>query len=172
MDGSRFDFLVQQLRGRGNRRSTLGFLSALGLGIGFAPSEHGAARKKRKKCKGQTKKCGKRCIPKSECCGGCGSGLTCCEGTCVDLKTSAANCGVCGNACLSRRCNGGFCECGVGTTCPTGCDCGLSIGTGVICAGALTATPCTSNDDCPTLSACRDRSQQVGGPVCAEPCLS
>jgi hypothetical protein len=171
MDGSRFDALVQQLHGRGNRRSTLGFLSALGLGIGFAPAERGAARKKRKKCKDQTKKCGKRCIPKGECCGGCGSGLTCCEGTCFDLTTSGANCGVCGNACRTNRCVNGACECqGIGD-CPSACRCALAFPSqaGTFCAAEqITATTCDGFEDCPPRTVCR---QTLAGNFCGTPCL-
>ena len=169
MDGERFDTLVQRLSQPRDRRSALGVLAGMGLGGFLASSPPVLAKKKRNKCKGNTRKCGKRCIPKSECCGGCASGLTCCEGVCVDLATSGSNCGVCGNACLSRICDGGSCRCGAGTMCPTGCACGLSTDNGIICTGDLTATACTSNSDCPPLSACR---QTAGGPVCAEPCLS
>ena len=41
--------------------------------------------------------------------GGCAPGLTDCSGSCVDLTTDMANCGMCGNEC-SGGCNAGECE--------------------------------------------------------------
>jgi Notch-like protein len=68
-------------------------------------------------------------------CGACGnrcaSSLTCCNGSCVNLKTSNANCGECGSACASTNtCCGSSCantktdssNCGTcGKTCLLGC---------------------------------------------------
>jgi hypothetical protein len=42
----------------------------------------------------------------------CNSGLTECNGACVDLMTSPANCGACGHACPGgQSCHGGLCPC-------------------------------------------------------------
>ncbi len=42
----------------------------------------------------------------------CATGLTECDGGCVDLKTSAGNCGACGRTCpLAQTCSGGLCPC-------------------------------------------------------------
>ena len=169
MDGERFDTLVQRLSRPRDRRSALGVLAGMGLGGFLAFSPPVLAKKKRNKCKGNTRKCGKRCIPKSECCGGCANGLTCCDGACVDLSTSRANCGVCGNACVSGPCVGGFCRCGLGVTCPEDCGCGLRIEGDLVCTGSPTAVTCDSSSDCPPLSACQ---QTGGGPICMTPCLN
>ncbi len=56
-------------------------------------------------------------------CGGgaaCASGMGCCAGACVDVSTSAENCGECGNACTaaSPTCEAGSCVCpGAGREC-------------------------------------------------------
>ena len=43
-------------------------------------------------------------------CAACASGLTNCSGTCVNLETSAADCGACGNVCASGDvCTSGVC---------------------------------------------------------------
>jgi len=42
----------------------------------------------------------------------CSPGLTDCGGTCIDVLTSASNCGACGNLCPSgQSCTGGLCPC-------------------------------------------------------------
>lgn len=42
-----------------------------------------------------------------ECGSGCGGGLACCDGVCIDLSASPAHCGACGNACsLDEFCGG------------------------------------------------------------------
>ncbi|MFO0652579.1 MAG: MXAN_6577-like cysteine-rich protein, partial [Polyangiales bacterium] len=41
--------------------------------------------------------------------GDCATGLTSCGAACVDLQTSATNCGACGNVCATGRCSGGVC---------------------------------------------------------------
>lgn len=45
--------------------------------------------------------------------GSCDAGLSLCGGTCIDLSTSASNCGACGNACQTKgeHCSGGKCMC-------------------------------------------------------------
>lgn len=172
MDGDRFDSLVQRLGARGNRRGAIGVLGAIGFGGLFTAAETGLARKKRrkKKCKGDTKKCAKRCIPKTECCGDCGA-LTCCNGSCVDLATSGANCGACGNACLSNVCANGACKCQGNGNCPGTCKCFLSFPSqaGLFCqAEELSTQMCDSIDDCPFQTVCR---QTIGGNFCGTPCV-
>jgi len=49
----------------------------------------------------------------------CGTGLTLCAGRCVDLTTSAANCGACGRACTAmQRCASGTCVGMMQASCP------------------------------------------------------
>jgi DNA-binding beta-propeller fold protein YncE len=45
----------------------------------------------------------------SDCPAVCAPGQSFCEGTCVDLKTSTAHCGACGNACVAAACTAGVC---------------------------------------------------------------
>ncbi len=44
------------------------------------------------------------------CCSSCGPGQADCGGACVNLGSDALNCGACGNACASGRCDNGFCR--------------------------------------------------------------
>lgn len=56
--------------------------------------------------------------------GACASGLTRCDGVCVDLQTDRSNCGACQKPCASGVCAGGVCGPG-GGACPAGqTDCG------------------------------------------------
>jgi hypothetical protein len=45
----------------------------------------------------------------------CATGTTVCGAQCVNLQTSAANCGRCGNAYGGRVCVAGACACPTGT---------------------------------------------------------
>jgi hypothetical protein len=154
MDGSRFDAWTR----RRMSLATGGLLASfLGTGV-FAGVEA-------KKCKGNKRKCGKKCISKKKCCGGCGE-QTCCKGKCVDLATNPGNCGLCGNACASGECVHGACTCtNFFDDCPqgVGCSCGLYVGGGTVCF----STPdgqCAENDDCPIGSVCLLNGQ------CSGPC--
>jgi hypothetical protein len=89
MDASRFDFLTRSLAAH-SRRHVSRALAGLGFAgmLGAASALPAVAGKRRKrKCKGNTKKCGKRCIPRANCCSdkGCDSslGLICVDGQCV-----------------------------------------------------------------------------------------
>ena len=87
----------------------------------------------------------------------CASGLTICNLGCVDTKTSNANCGTCGNACVNAHtCSAGTCICPSGyTDCNGQCvnpqidvancgGCGKAC-SGVCSAGACQASSCTTN---------------------------
>jgi hypothetical protein len=155
MDGSRFDAWTR----RRMSLATGGLLASFcGIGV-FAGVEA-------KKCKGNKRKCGKKCISKKKCCGGCGE-QTCCKGKCVDLATNPGNCGLCGNACASGECVHGVCTCtNFLEDCPQSmpCSCGVYVGGGAACFGGF-AGPCDENDDCPIGSVC------MGNNLCSEPCL-
>jgi hypothetical protein len=70
--------------------------------------------------------CGKACGSGSVCNGGvcttgCGSGLSLCDGACINVETDVANCGACGKVCAvpsggSAACTGGKCL----SVCPAG----------------------------------------------------
>jgi hypothetical protein len=132
MDSNRFDRLTTALAAGPSRRGILRLISGGGLlaVLGRAGSDEAAARKKgkkkKKKCKGTTKTCGKRCIPKSNCCTSrqCPQGEVCRNGRCSNCLISE-DCtppSVCRQAaCEDGRCvfapipgGGQTLECGVG----------------------------------------------------------
>lgn len=155
MDGSRFDAWTR-------RRVGLATAISIATPLGVGPFREAVS----KKCKGKKKKCGKKCISKKKCCGGCGQ-KTCCKGTCVDLATNAAHCGLCGNACASGECVHGACTCeNFFDDCPqgVGCSCGLYVGGGAVCFDGISGM-CNDNDDCPIGSACLVNN------TCSKPCL-
>lgn len=80
MDSSRFDALTRSLHRHDSSRRALLCAVAGGLaaaGLASVPIAD-AARRKKKKCKNGTTRCGKKC---------------------VDLSSSAKNCGTCKNSC-------------------------------------------------------------------------
>lgn len=88
-----FDNALLYLTSQNSRRTLLGgVLGLLAAGTTDSPSE--AKKRKKKKCKGGTTKCGKKC---------------------VNLKTDSANCGACGTACPAGQvCANGVCGCPAG----------------------------------------------------------
>lgn len=168
MDADRFDVMARMLSTPLPRRAPLVAIVAAALGISARAKSDVLGKKKKKKCKGNTKKCGKRCIPKTECCEACGS-KTCCNGACVDLATDPTNCGVCSRRCAKNECLNGACPCGTNNSCPTGCGCALTSDPGkVACVGPnLTATSCDLNSECDLGVVCR---QTAGGNFCGEAC--
>lgn len=107
MESFRFDALVRTFPITSRRvaaRALLGGALTTAL-AGIGGGNAGVKKRKKKKCKGNKKKCGKKCIPKSSCCSdtGCGE-ATCNDGVCdcaglPDLTD-------CGD---SRQCSGGVC---------------------------------------------------------------
>lgn len=90
-----FDRALVSLGPHTSRRIVIGGILGL-LGARAADFQGEARRKKRKKCRKGTKKCGKRCF---------------------NLQTDAANCGACGAACPADRvCAQGACACPVGSS--------------------------------------------------------
>ncbi|MGH2615729.1 MAG: hypothetical protein ACRDJC_10855 [Thermomicrobiales bacterium] len=159
MDGSRFDTWTRRRFGLAAGRTA----ALLGLAGGLpSPTE----AKNKKTCKNGKKKCGKKCIAKSKCCGGCG-GQTCCDGKCKDLATDGANCGACGNACVLGDCIHGACRCGNGMpVCGDGCSCGARAeGGDPACFSAPFFGTCDEDADCPVGSVCLVNNK------CSSPCL-
>lgn len=64
-------------------------------------------------CEGGTPLCAPAAGGGYECVRRCDTGLTVCEGRCVDLDTNPRHCGRCGNVCASGVCIDGLCQ---GTT--------------------------------------------------------
>ena len=90
MHDETFDRAVRAGVGGVPRRRFMGLVAGL-TGAALARPTADAGRKRRKKCKKGTKKCGKQCL---------------------NLSTDSANCGACGNACSGgQTCSGGVCTC-------------------------------------------------------------
>jgi hypothetical protein len=129
MDGERFDALVRSIDILVPRRAALRVLSGglaalLGrFGIEDIEAKKGKKKKKKKKkCKKSQKKCGKKCIPKANCCStaDCGPEQSCVSGTCTCPEGFVP----CGAECIDDSlccadsdcfpiytCEGGFCTC-------------------------------------------------------------
>ncbi len=167
MDDARFDVLTQRLGLATTRRFAVrgvlgGFAGLLAL---LDPLD---SRAKKKKCKKSQRNCGKRCIPKTACCGGCGN-EACCNGACVDLAIDAANCGACGRACpdAEESCINGVCTCGGVLDCPAPCTCaGRAEVEESACIRVITAQSCSTDAECGLGKACLVNNK------CATACLS
>jgi hypothetical protein len=185
---SRRDILMRGIVREAPRRVLLRALSGIGLvslSSVFISNRDADARKRKrkKKCKGGKERCGKRCIPETQCCvdadcpagsgqicvnGNCAcrSGEETCDGLCVDLETDGTNCGVCGNACESGECVHGVCTCLIQGDCPAVCACADRLQGGGICfLGGNNGQSCDNDDDCPDRSACFSIN------LCSLPCL-
>jgi hypothetical protein len=175
MEESRFDTWTRRRFGLATGGAAVALMGLAGRNGALAK------KKKKKKCKGGKKKCGKKCILKTQCCvdTDCPTGADCVSGTCVcpsgttncgdvcaDLTTDGANCGACGNVCDTNGCVNGFCTCQVPQDC-NGCVCALRLEDAeTACTGDITTQTCSVDADCPTRSFCRDA---IGG-FCSEPC--
>lgn len=149
MDPRSFDDIARACTITWTRRRALSVLGGALFGIDAVALDGEARRKKKKKCKKGTVKCGQRCVDTqtdaANCgacnasCGGracangvcqspggsgCPAGQTLCGQGCVNLQTDTANCGACGEICQSGHvCTGGRCagsSCGSGPGCPEG----------------------------------------------------
>ena len=145
MDRDRFDRLTRALAGPATRRRFGGLLLTLGIGAGagldlLGVAETGARKKRRKTCRAARKRCGRKCILKTQCCtaANCGPGGSCqggsclcpagkqpCRGTCI-ADTSCCTDAECG---VGKLCARGVCVVGQGT-CPSQAD---SCTTSVVC---------------------------------------
>jgi hypothetical protein len=103
-----------------------------------------------------------------ECGNVCGSGLTCCQGQCMDLQMSDDSCGTCGNACGSgRTCCAGTCvdlsrnslHCG---------ECGITCGFAQSCCGGA----CTNTREDPTHCGGCDNACTGGQQCCDGTCAA
>jgi hypothetical protein len=141
-----------------------GIASAI-LGLAVIDDVDAKKQRNKKKCKKSKKRCGKKCIPKSNCCrdADCGGGATCqdgtclcpdgereCEGTCISDDVCCPG-EACGQNCACRRTieGTGFCiqqtlsaceQCNSSAECVGDAQCVL-----LDCAGSVTATclpPC------------------------------
>ena len=171
MDSQRFDWWTLQFGRALNRRRLGTLLGIVALGVGAAQvTETAAKKKKRKKCKNGTVRCGKACVNKQTNpahCGGCnrpcGAGVGCvggqCQGSCqspntlcgndcVDTDTDLDNCGECGT------------ECGANETCDEG-----------ECVETVTCDPsCRADQTCHGQSGYCPCSQDCGAGWCGDCC--
>jgi hypothetical protein len=158
MDEFKFAQALKDLAAASDRRHALRSLGLVGMALlaGFGMSDDGEAKKKkkgggRKKCKGNTKKCGKKCIPSTNCCSNADcDGGACAAGTCQCLGGSKP----CDGACIPEEqcCDNGDCD--------DGNSCTLGI--------------CNSDRNCsypnkPDHSYCGGNNNQCSGGVCATP---
>jgi hypothetical protein len=108
VESAPFDQLSRLVGQGATRRALLELAAALGLSPLLVDAKK-RRKKNKKKCKGGTKKCGKRCIPSNQCCrhGDCPAAAPrCCQGACLTVE-----------CCTSADCRGG-------KTCPDGtCAC-------------------------------------------------
>lgn len=152
MTSSQFDALIRCFQIGTARRSAISATFGTGLGVllsrfGHDAADAGKRRRKKKKCKGGKKKCGKKC---------------------VDLATDGNHCGVCGNACATGACIHGACTCVNGDECPEGCLCASreeDLPDGCQ-SGVDTTDTCNEDADCPFGSFCRGVGNQ-----CSIPCF-
>jgi len=172
MDAYRFDAVVRSLGAVSRRAALWGFFGVAVSGLTASRADFAIARRRKKKnkkqCKGGKKKCGKTCIPKTECCGGCGEQL-CCNGTCAEC-CSDADC-LLGSGLI---CQQGTCACPAGEEiCEAVCvdlandggHCGSCTNACPTNACFNGACSCGNVDDCPDGCICGAR--KGGGAACA-----
>lgn len=191
MDADRFDVVVRSFAAV-SRRATLGRMAGgLAALIGLLGAEDVAAgkkrRKKNKKCKGGQKKCGKRCIPKANCCtdANCGECEHCQSGTCIPGCQSGQICqnGACTCPTGQRDCQGTCIpdgDCCANVDCASGAAC---VDGACLCLNGfrpcqelcIPDEDCCNDDDCPDVAACQEGVCvcPVDGQVaCAESCVN
>jgi hypothetical protein len=173
MDAGRFDSIIRSLGGSSTRRSLVGLLA--GVTVGVAGAEASARRGHGKRKPGAEGPCGDGsrkdniCSNDSDCCTGiCKTGLKNKdgEGRCRCVR-KGKECTEDKNCCGGRTCVGGVCGGSTppppvcdATSCPEGC---CAMGLGVPYAGQNSAgcgtggaacTPCASSSDACTNGAC------------------
>jgi hypothetical protein len=165
---SELDEVARDLaNGEITRRTALVRLLGAGAGVAMA-GVPGASAVGRRRCPA-SRKCGDKCCPKHASCKRgkckCDGGYSKCGKNCIDLQTSQANCGSCGNPCEAGEgwtCLEGTCQCshtlcGPDDLCTdlntdsSNCGfCGRTCTGGQTCQSGECVTPCTSESDCAT----------------------
>jgi hypothetical protein len=144
MDDEQFDSWTRRAFG-----VAAGGLAANILGLTASAKK----KKRKKKCKGGKRKCGKKCIPKANCCtdADCGGGATCQDGTCL-----------CPNG--ERECEGTCIPddiCCPGEACGQNCACrrtvegtGFCVQSGILieCVQCNSSAECEADDQCVPLN--------------------
>lgn len=163
MDADDFDRLTRSFTATPSRRHIARALAGLGLAgaLGLRPgaASVSAKNKKRRKCKGGTKRCGKTCLPRAACCdhSDCPAGASCERGSCVCPGGEELCDGRCGPICLSTQVrnpvNCGCCTKNDLSCSPAGanpaCCSGTCSATGM-CVGRAVLQPCEFAAQCAT----------------------
>jgi hypothetical protein len=105
------------------------------------------------------------CIPSTQ---ACPAGLTRCGDACVNLQTTAGNCGTCGNKCAAgQACSAGTCGCPAGkTACGANC---VDLTTSSLHCGQCTTT-CTAGQSCQSGQCkCAEATDIVCDNACTDP---
>src|SRR4029079_17561664 len=103
----------------------------------------------------------------------CGEGLTSCNGPCVNLNTSGANCGACGHSCSGTQvCSNGTCSSSgcSGTTHMCGNSCADFSSDPTNCGGC--GTTCRSDQICNGACVCGPGKMQCPNGTCATSCTT
>jgi hypothetical protein len=154
MDARHLDDLAREIGSQVPRRSVLGALGGLAALLA-APKLGADAKKKKKKCKGGKKKCGKKCIAADQCCtsADCGARGNCVGGACVCPTGQKP----CNGGCIPQasRCQNS--ECGASQTCTNGtCTCpGNQTKCGAAC---IESGLCCPSGECPAGQSCEDET--------------
>lgn len=139
MDAKRLAALRQGLGAFPSRRTVLRAVAGIALGAWAGMIGPAAApARKRRTCKGNKKRCGKRCIPKTACCR-CPAGTFCQHGGCFVGCSGATpgNCLVGGDCGLCAKTVAGP------NVCAEGVDC-------------TAAQPCENDGGCPIGQVCTE----------------
>jgi hypothetical protein len=177
MEAQRLDDLAREIGSQLPRRSVLSALGGLAALLAVPRLDTDAKKKKKKKCKGRKKKCGKKCISLDQCCtsadcgtrgecvGGacvCPAGKKSCNGGCIPNDSCCQN-SECGpqQTCVNGACtcSGGLATCGTDCIDPDIC-CGTTCPGNQLCDGG--SCVCPNPDDWP----CGDGSCVTGSECC------
>ena len=170
MDARQLDDLARDIGSRLPRRSMLGALGGLATLLAAPQLQSDARKKKKKKCKGGKKKCGKTCIPADQCCtsADCGARGNCVNGSCVCPTGQKA----CNGGCIPQASCCQNTDCGLDQTCSNGtCTCpDNQTKCGAVC---LEPGLCCADRDCPAEQRCDDDlcwCEAVDGIWCDDDC--
>lgn len=151
MESSRFDRLTRVVSRAASRRAVLGLAAGALSGI---VAMAGVDAGNRTTCRGNKKKCGKRCIPKSKCCKNreCAGGETCQNGSCRcpnETKPCDNECipnDFCCNCATPAECQIAACDEGtcVFTDVEPGTPCSIGVCNGGVCTSCNQGASCTT----------------------------
>lgn len=160
MDDSAFDRLVRSWSCHTPRRLFLA--SAVATVVTVSAGDHASVKRKKRKCRKSQKRCGKACLPISQCCTSddCTAGFACTNGTCACVPQCT------GRVCGPNGCGG---SCG---TCSGAADCESVTGQCVTCTPQCAGKTCGPDGCGGTCGSCENGTCASGQCVCQfdEPC--